>query len=365
MKIYRIADPTGSYPIQIVETTNIKQLRSRNYNFNFDKCTGFFQRWGKTTEDDPQMCPVGPEILDLEISVNGCPNACPFCYKNNRNVPATNMTLETFKAILNKMPPTLTQIAFGITGVQTNPDFIKMLAYTKTKGVIPNFTLSGIDLTDNLADEIVKHIGGLAVSAYNSDKNVCYDTVKKFTDRGIKQTNIHLMTSKETLPFAYELLDDRRHDPRLAKMNAIIFLGVKPKGRAVGHYTPLTCQEFGDLLSHCSDLPIGFDSCSAPKYEAAVMSSAVTAEEKKHKLQFSESCESSLFSLYINVHGEVWPCSFSENEPGIKPVSILEAKSFTEDIWCNDVLVAFRERLLATTKNNCRHCPTFPEIDKC
>jgi len=109
------------------------------------------------------------------------------CYKANKNTPATNMTFDTFKAIFDKMPPTLTQIAFGITGVKTNPDFLKMMEYSRAHGVIPNFTLSGIDLDDDMADKCAKLIGAVAVSAYQTDKNVCYNTVKKFTDRGLKQ----------------------------------------------------------------------------------------------------------------------------------------------------------------------------------
>jgi MoaA/NifB/PqqE/SkfB family radical SAM enzyme len=356
--------PLGECVVKIFESPTLKLARSKNYNFNFDKKTGLFMRWGATKEEDPQMCPVGPEILDIEISINGCPNACPFCYKNNRNIPPTNMSFETFKLILDKMPRTLTQIAFGITGVQTNPDFIKMMAYTRSCGIIPNFTLSGIDLTDELADEIVKHIGGLAVSAYESDPNVCYDTVKKFTDRGIVQTNIHLMVSKQTLPFVHRVLQDRLHDPRLKDLNAIIFLGVKPKGRAAGHYTPVNSQEFGGLLSFAesNNIAIGFDSCSAPKYEAAVLRSDKPDDVKRKLIEYSESCESTLFSLYINVHGEVWPCSFTEDEPGHEPVSMLGVQDFSKEIWYSEPIKKFRKSLIATTKNGCRHCPAFKEV---
>jgi len=57
-----------------------KVLRSENYNYIFNSRTGFFVRWGKTADDDPQYSPFGPEILDLEISVGGdCMGNCPFC----------------------------------------------------------------------------------------------------------------------------------------------------------------------------------------------------------------------------------------------------------------------------------------------
>jgi len=156
------------------ENDNLKVIRSNSYNYVFSKRDGTFYRWGKEEKDDPDVCPFGPEILDIEISVNGCPNNCAHCYKNNTNDPPINMSFETFKAIFDKMPKTLTQIAFGITGVQTNPDFLKMLEYTRSKGVIPNFTLSGIDLTEDFAKECVKYVGAIAVSAYSSNKNICY-----------------------------------------------------------------------------------------------------------------------------------------------------------------------------------------------
>lgn len=355
-----------SKPYMVRETDEVKACISEDYNFIFDKTNGQFFRWGRTKDDDPNFSPVGPEILDLEISVNGCPNACKFCYKANTNDEAINMTFEQFKNIIDKMPPVLTQIAFGITGVQTNPDFIPMLKYCREKGIIPNFTLSGIDITDDLADEIVKHVGAVAVSAYETDKNVCYDTVKMFTDRGIKQVNIHLMVSQETLLFVYNVLEDSKTDHRLDKLNAIVFLGVKPKGRAEGAFKSLSMASFTKLLNHAFDnkMPIGFDSCSAPKFEKAIRESDKPDDWKQRMIQLSESCESSIFSAYINVYGEMWYCSFSENEKGVKAVNVLEAESFLRDVWYAPETIEFRNRVLAMVDDNgCRRCVTFPVIN--
>ena len=74
----------------IVEKENKKILSSTGYNYIYDKRTGFFMRWGKTLEDDPQFSPYGPELVDMELSINGCPNNCPFCYKNNNSSKPTN-----------------------------------------------------------------------------------------------------------------------------------------------------------------------------------------------------------------------------------------------------------------------------------
>jgi len=100
---------------KIYENEEKKLLRSENYSYDFSKVTGFFARWGKTVEDDPDFSPFGPEIMDLEISVNGCPNNCPFCYKGNSNEAPTNMSFETFKIIFDKflIPAKLIELEDG------------------------------------------------------------------------------------------------------------------------------------------------------------------------------------------------------------------------------------------------------------
>lgn len=353
---YHINDNTYT----VSDTLLAKRVSGPDYNYIFDKVTGEFMRWGVTKYDDPLFSPVGPELLDLEISVNGCPNGCQFCYKSNTNAPPTNMSFDTFKSIIDKFPKTLTQVAFGITGVQTNPDFLDMLAYCRKIGIVPNFTLTGIDLTDEMAKRIAFLVGAVAVSAYETNKNICYDTVKKFIDLGVKQTNIHLMLSRGTLKFAYEVLEDIQHDPRLAKLNAIVFLSVKPKGRASGKFFAVSETEFQTLVHYCLEhkVPFGFDSCSAPKFERFVKMSCYPEEQKETWTSFSEPCESSLFSAYVNVHGEYWHCSFSESEKGVEMVSLLATQNFINDVWYSKQVEKFRERVL----KNRRRCVTFEEV---
>lgn len=348
----------------LMDGKRMKVVLGDDYNYIFDKTTGDFKRWGTTFDDDPEYSPLGPEILDIEISVNGCPNRCSWCYKSNTNEPATNMSFDTFKKIIDGFSKTLTQIAFGITGIQTNPDFIKMMEYTREIGIVPNFTLSGIDLTDEIAEKVSKLVGALAVSAYKTDKNICYNTVKKFTDLGINQTNIHLLVSQETLDFVYEVLNDRMTDPRLAKMNAIVFLGVKPKGRAKDGFHSLSTEKYRELIDFCfkNKLAIGFDSCSAPKFEAAIKNMSIAEEEKKRLIACSESCESSLFSSYINVNSEYWHCSFSEKEDGQECVSVLDKAKFL-DVWYSKAVMEFSNKSIQSMKDGCRYCHVFPAIN--
>jgi len=351
----------------LTDTPETKEYRSPGYNFVFRKKDGFFARWGKTFDDDPEFSPIGPEILDLEISTHACPDGgrCKWCYKNNLSEPGENMSYATFCQILEKVGPQLTQLAFGITGVQSNPDFIPMMRRCREVGVIPNFTLTGRDLTPGLAQEIAKLAGALAVSCYDFDKNMCYDTIKTFTDLGMTQVNMHLFSCNENEAFINEVLQDRLHDPRLQKMNAIVFLGMKPKGRAKGRFHTMPPESFRRIVNFCLDngIAFGFDSCSAPKFDDAIAGRTLTDAQRKLMQMTSESCESSLFSAYINVRGEYWNCSFSENETGITPVNVLTAEDFLRDVWFSAPVNEFRKRLLATSVGGARRCPVFPEIN--
>jgi MoaA/NifB/PqqE/SkfB family radical SAM enzyme len=355
----------GDEEFKVYDDAKVKTIASRAFNSFFDKRNGFFARWGATKEEDPQFCPIGPELLDIEVSIDGCPNKCAWCYKGNTDSKPTNMSFETFKAILDKMPKTLAQIAFGITGVQSNPDFVRMMEYTRACGVVPNFTLTGIDLTPELAAKCASLVGAVSVSVYPTDKNIGYDTIKTFTDLGVTQTNMHLMISEETMPFVYEVLEDRLIDERLRNMNAIVFLTAKPKGRAKGKYNAPSMEAYRKLIDFCfeREFAIGFDSCGASRFEVALADMKMPDAQRKQLAMCTESCESSLFSTYITVDGLCFPCSFSENEDDIESIDVTEAEDFLKDVWYSQAASNFRRKLMADAKNGCRFCPVYPEIN--
>jgi len=93
--VYRFSDED----FVIRENDQGKICSSKDYNFIFNKCSGDFARWGRTKEEDPQFSPVGPEILDLEISVNGCSMGCNFCLPKGAlvNVPGGTIEIQEIK----------------------------------------------------------------------------------------------------------------------------------------------------------------------------------------------------------------------------------------------------------------------------
>jgi hypothetical protein len=173
------------------------------------------------------------------------------------------------------------------------------------------------------------------------------------------QVNIHIMVSKETYENVLETLQDRLLDPRLAKLNAIVLLSLKRKGRGE-RFTPLSQEEFNKIVKFAldSEIGIGFDSCSAYKFLNSV---------KNHKnfakfVQLSEPCESTLFSVYVNTFGKFFPCSFTEGTEGWEDgIDIPSCYDFLKDVWYNPMTVEFRKKLLGTSCNElkCRTCPVF------
>lgn len=277
------------------------------------------------------------------------------CYKGNTDGEPVNMSLSTFMKVLDKYPPTLTQVALGITGTQTNPDFVGILEYCRSKGIIPNYTLTGIDLTQEIVDATLNYCGAVAVSAYPNQLDTCYDTVKWMTDAGMTQVNIHCLYHADNLDFVRGVLEDTMTDPRLEKLNATVLLALKQKGKASENgMRPASQDEFNALVDFAMerDIKVGMDSCSGPKF----LGWCDTNDCRSKFEMCVEPCESGLFSSYINVYGDFFPCSFMEGEPGWEEgLSVVQADDFVKDIWFHQRTVEWRQRLLV----NKRHCPRF------
>ena len=348
----------------IIDAQNTKVVIGEDYNFTFDKTNGNFMRWGETYEVDPQFSPIGGEILDIEIttSCKGVPNndgvviPCKFCYKSNTPV-GENMSLETFKTIMGKMGPQLTQVAFGADSTGTsNPDLWAMADFCRQMGIVPNLTIANV--SDEIADKIVAALGACAVSRYEN-KNICYDSIKKLTDRGMKQVNMHFCIAEEMYDACIETLNDIKTDPRLANLNAIVLLSLKQKGRGET-FTPLAKDKYEYLVNFClgNKINFGMDSCGATRFLNAVKDHP---NYKNFKV-VCEPCESTDFSQYIDVKGDFYPCSFCEDIVGWeKGINVTSCRDFLKDIWYNERVVEFRAKLNSNC-NNChgsRECPIY------
>jgi len=340
----------------------------KSFNMLFLKENGYTAKWGKTFEENPDYCPYGNEIADIEITtacngirnLNGKRELCKFCYKSN--IPDGHyMNLETFKKVFEKLnySRTMTQIAFGVDAeCKTNPDTFKIFEWANIHGVTPNVTVADID--KETADKITDVCGAAAVSAYQSNKNCCYDSVKLLIDsakeKGNKdfKCNIHAMLSQETYDFLFEVISDTKTDFRLKGLNAIVFLSLKQRGRGE-HFRAVTNEKFKRLFDYAMEngVGVGFDSCSVPKFIKAI----ADRKDKEALESLSESCESAMFSAYVNTDGIFFPCSFMEGMGNWQEgIDLKTIDNFVKDVWYAPKVVEWRNK-----SQNCLRCKGYNE----
>ena len=334
----------------IADSKTEKTLYSKDYNFIFRKKDGFFIRYGNSINSDGDLNLGLPEILDIEIStichgVNG--KVCSFCYKAN-TPKGEHMIFDTFKQIADKMPKSLMQTAFGIGDLPNstynnstigNPDMWRMMEHCREIGIVPNLTINGEGLTEEIVDKLIQLVGAVAVSNY--DTNLTYNAVQLLTSKGLKQTNIHNFLCEESFEKSMQLMQDYKTDERLKNLNAIVFLSLKKKGRAEKGFTQLSQEKFNILVDYAlnNEIPIGFDSCSSFKFYEAIKDKP----NFKSMWDSVEPCESTLYSTYINSEAKFFPCSFYEGvEDWKEGIDVLEAENFLRDVWWNDKTNKFR-----------------------
>jgi hypothetical protein len=353
-----------NYEVKLENDGAVKIFWSPHANYFFNLKTGTMVSWGDHLEDDPKEFPA-PNICDLECTtictgIRG--KVCPYCYKANTHT-GKNMSFETFKHIIDVFPKSLTQIAIGADAtLKSNPDLWKMMEYARKNNIVPNIT--AVDIDDETADKLVKYCGAVAIS-YHENADVCANSIKKLTDRGMAQVNMHLVIYEENYEECLRLFKIIKEDPRFAKLNAVVMLSLKQKGRAATGYHILSQKHFKKLcnIARSYKISIGFDSCSSLKaYNAFKNNSGI----------FNQiiPCESSIESSYINVEGKYYPCSFCEGEKtgdldwteGLNVLDCNSSEDFLDKIWNNPKTIQFKNALKSSARCNgfnCRECPMF------
>lgn len=380
--------------VVLVSDNGNRVVKAKNGDFNmmFRKSDGFTAKWGRTMDDDPTHCPWGNEIADIEIttacrgirgidkatgktSVNDCDRrVCDFCYKSNQP-NGSYMSFDTFKVVFDKMnqPRTMTQIAFGVDAeCVTNPDVWRIMDYCNENGVTPNVTVA--DISKETAENIVRRCGACAVSCYERNRNCCYDSIKLLTDEAKRQgrdsfkVNMHLLVSHETEKFVFEVLNDRLNDERLKDMGAIVLLSLKQKGRGKA-FRKMDDEVYKKAIFFLQDnhISYGSDSCGANRLMASLKEyykdKENGEEQYKRVLGCVEPCESLMESIYINVNGEVFPCSFMEGEDNWKEGIDLKndkCRNFTAQVWNHPRVLEWRQNALRCINcNGCNQCPHY------
>ena len=183
------------------------------------------------------------------------------------------MPVEDFARIAKECGKKTYQIALGGCG---DPDqhehFGEILKLCRENGIVPNFTTSGLGLTEEKAALCKEYCGAVAVSWYRSDYTI--RAIRMLLSQGVK-TNVHYVLSADTLEEALNRLCSSTEGEAGGfpnGINAVVFLLHKPVGQGSReNIVTIDNEAFWEPLRFLDSeesrkLPfkIGFDSCSVP-----------------------------------------------------------------------------------------------------
>ena len=350
--------------------SNIRKVTMPDYKYAFNTVTGMFARWGKTFKDNPKIAPLGPEIADIEISTV-CNGNCKFCYKANK-AEGNNMSIDVYKKVIDILNQnnTLSQVALGVGDIAANKDLEEILTYSRENRIVPNITISSNDETvdEEYTDLLAKYCGAVSISNYDykNTKKKIYDLyyhLNKNKDYMLNTINIHQLISKETYDRAKEMLIDFGTDSLYNQLvSSIIFLTLKKTNAGSEEYSMISKDEYIDLINIARkyNIQLGFDSCGCHNFFVALKNDPNYNFYKG----YAESCESSIFSIYVDVNGNFYPCSFiassdkiiKEDVPNVNNI-----KDLMSDIWYSKFMQNYRDKIInnVDSDTDCIKCPFF------
>lgn len=326
-----------------------------NHRFKevFDTNTGMYIRSAvlderlKETQEEAFMRSF-PSLLDIGImgacsSVASCDVGC---YQQGAgNKLGINMPLSVFKKIIDEVSGKTFEVALGGFGnPNEHPDFIEIVRYARENNVVPNYTTSGIALTDEQIAATKKFCGAVAVSWHR--KNYTYKAIERFVNSDVK-TNIHYVLGNDSIDEAISRL--KSNDFPIG-INAVVFLLYKPVGKVkdgnVLSPADPRVKEFYSLIEIEHPFKCGLDACHMP---------GVVNNTTKIMKEAMSPCDAARFSMYITPDGFALPCSFDTTKRmwavDIKTNGILSA-------WQSDTFSRFRLH----HKNSCKGCKL---VDNC
>lgn len=272
------------------------------------------------------------------------------------------MALADYKNVIDQATEMkVFQVALGGGNPNQHPDFIEILEYTASKGIVPNYTTNGRGLSKEILAATRKYCGAVAVSAYEPFDETA-KTITNLMESGIK-VNVHFILDAQSIDVAISWLMDP--PDFLQGINAIIFLNYKPSGRKIFEKRMLRnssrLDEFFELAtSNRRKLKVGFDACCV---------SGVFARTNANTTMV-DACDAGRFSMYVSEDLSVHPCSF---QSGLADGDQLTENNSLLDIWTkSENMASFRDYFASDRCGGCSHrsacmngCPIFEDLVVC
>lgn len=327
---------------------------------------------GIETEQLPPMRSF-PELIDIGImgacragQTGLCLNVGVDCYQRGMTSLEKNMDFYDYSAIISQCKGRVFQVALGGAGdPNKHESFADILRVTRENRIVPNYTTSGYDLSDEEIELTKEYCGAVAVSYYskldkygNEDNPSTIAAIERFIRAGCI-TNVHYVLSKKNIK---EAIYRVKNGVFPKGINAVVFLLYKPIGLASPeHVIDHGNLDYRELLrlvtSTKSKWRYGFDTCQSPaiyKFATSVATESI------------EFCEAARFSMYINSRCIAFPCSFGIEDN----IFSVDLKQHTlQEAWESESFAKFRKQQVEfcvdCNAGVCRSCGLGLEINLC
>lgn len=212
---------------KIIKNDFFKTYRNGNYDVSISLKDGTKIR--DNHRDDNLFIADFPECADICIT-SYCDIGCPFCYLDCTEA-GRHVRFHEMVQILNTFHP-WTEVALGGGSPILNPDLENILAFFKTKNVLPSITMHRkhlIDKTHTVKDLVDRGLlYGIGVSATYFDENVVYIIKKNQLENAVIHAIVGIIDG-----------DDLKY--YLKKGMKVLLLGYKDMGR--GRISPVESGE--------------------------------------------------------------------------------------------------------------------------
>lgn len=189
-------------------------------------------------KDEPYYKASWPELVDLKIT-DWCAFNCSFCYMGS-TIKGAHAPLADIKAAVDILKEAnVFEIAIGGGEPTDHPDFVEILTYIRSIGMVPNFTTYSLKWLRNkkILNAVFKTVGGIGFSVHKANdlkkvrkvKDVLNVHATKVSSFGgpkvVAQHALGILPISETVELFESAFENRVH---------VLLLGFKDVGRGEG-----------------------------------------------------------------------------------------------------------------------------------
>jgi radical SAM protein with 4Fe4S-binding SPASM domain len=298
-----------------------------------------------------------PTLADIQITTR-CNLHCPHCYANS-SCNGENILWEDLIFALDAFERAgVFQIALGGGEPTLHPRFVQIIEEVRKRGMVPNLTTNGKELSLEIARAMGRYCGAVALSTEGIGSK--FEERRNFSWEKFCRSAELLKKCGNKLVFQITVSDSNIEElPRLVDFllgfhpHGIILLAYKPvgRGRFFDNVLAVRKNDFvKKILEECLDkiegrTKIGFDCC--------FVQGVVEMAEESYPFDFKvvEGCSALRNSLAVTKDLDIVPCSFIDCKIGNLKEGSLDL------IWFGEKAEEFREKFYASIKNHaCANC---------